>query len=240
MRLYCFHSAGGAASLFRGWSKSGLPGVAIRAAQLPGRERRLAERPHRSMREAVDEIVEGIERQWVESPESGDCFFGYSLGALLAYETICELRRRGRQLPGRLIVAASAAPRGEHVRKPPVSELYDRELTEEIRGSHAVPDVILNDMEIMRAVLPTVRADFELLERYQAANEEPLPIPIIALGGLTDPYVEPFELAAWCQENCSSFRLRYFPGDHYFLKTAAADLFADLAAELRRPCRYDF
>jgi medium-chain acyl-[acyl-carrier-protein] hydrolase len=232
-RMYCFHSAGGAASLFRGWSKPGMAGVAIRAVQLPGREGRLAEPPARNMREAVDEIVDGIESGCVEPPDADDCFFGYSLGALVGLEVLRELRRRGRPLPGRLIVAASAAPRGDHIRRPPMTSLSDAEITHEIRRGRAVPEFILTNAEVMAAVLPTIRADFELLEAYQLADEPPLSIPIVAYGGLTDPYVQPFELAAWCDETSSNFRLRFFAGDHYFLKSEAAALFADLASELR-------
>ena len=233
IRIYCFHPAGGAASLFRGWSKSGLRGAATWALQLPGREGRLREAPYRSMPEAVKEVVDAL----AEPLGPNDCFFGYSLGALIAFETVRELRRRGRTLPGRLIVAASAAPGASHVRNPTVSMLSDDDLIEEIRRSHTVPKVILDDRDVMKVVLPTIRADFQLLEGYQAAKDDPLPISIVAYGAISDPYVQPFEAAEWGGATTSSFRLRFFVGDHYFLKSAAHEIFDDLTLELGLPRR---
>jgi medium-chain acyl-[acyl-carrier-protein] hydrolase len=229
-RMYCFHPAGGAASFYRGWSKTYLPGIATRAVQLPGREARLSEKPHRSVREAAVEIVDGLDRELGERPNSGDCFFGYSLGTLVAFETIREMRRRGWELPGRLIVSAMAAPQDMHaVQQGMSSRRSDNEILDEIRRSKSVPDFILNDRTVMQAVLPTIRSDFELVENYRAEVEAPLPIPIIAYGGLSDPYVQPCHVSSWAAETTASFRLRFFAGDHYFLKQSATEIFQDLS-----------
>jgi len=228
--MYCFHPAGGAASFYRGWSKTGLPGIAIRAAQLPGREARLYEKPHQSIQAAVEEIVDAMEEQLGERPNSGDTFFGYSLGTLVAFETVREMRRRGWELPGRLIVAAMAAPQEMRaVQQGMSSRRSDDEIIDEIRRSKSVPEVLLNDRTVMQAVLPTIRSDFELVENYRAEVEAPLPIPIIAYGGLSDPYVQPCHVASWAAETTASFRLRFFAGDHYFLKQSSTELFEDLS-----------
>jgi len=228
-RMYCFHPAGGAASFYRGWSKLGLPGVAIRAAQLPGRESRLYEKPHRSIREAAVEIVDGLDRELGERPGAGDTFFGYSLGTLVAFETIREMRRRGWELPGRLIVAAMVAPQQTASLPQGMSRRSDAEIIEEIRRSKSVPEFILRDQSVMQAVLPTIRADFDLAETYRAEQEAPLPMPIVAYGGLSDPYVDACHVASWGAETAASFRMRLFPGDHYFVKSEQARLFEDLA-----------
>jgi surfactin synthase thioesterase subunit len=228
-RMYCFHPAGGAASFFRGWSKLGLPGVAVRAAQLPGRESRLYEKPHRSIRAAAVEIVDGLEHELGERPNAGDTFFGYSLGTLVAFETLREMRRRGWELPGRLIVAAMVAPHETAALPQGMSRRSDAEIIDEIRRSKSVPEFILRDQTVMQAVLPTIRADFDLAETYRAENEAPLPMPIVAYGGLSDPYVDPCLAASWGMETSASFRMRLFPGDHYFLKSAQTSIFEDLA-----------
>jgi medium-chain acyl-[acyl-carrier-protein] hydrolase len=232
-RVYCFHPAGGAASFYRGWSKTAFPGAAVRAAQLPGRESRIGEAPHRTMRDAVAEIIDGMDRQLNERPGADDIFFGYSLGSLVAFETIRELRRRGRKLPGKLIIAGMASPLMPEVRPQNTSALPDADIIEEIRRSKSVPEMILRDHSVMQTVLPTIRADFRLVETYRAEAEAPLSMPIVAYGGLSDPYFKPCDVSSWGAVTTASFRLRFFAGDHYFLKANAAELFADLANENR-------
>src|SRR6188474_2514731 len=102
LRMFCFPFAGGAAGVFHGWGAKLPPGTATAALQLPGRENRLREAPIRSMAEAVDRVVETI-TPLLDVPA---CFFGYSLGGLMAFETARELRRRNLPLPLQVFVAA--------------------------------------------------------------------------------------------------------------------------------------
>jgi medium-chain acyl-[acyl-carrier-protein] hydrolase len=165
-------------------------------------------------------------------PDGPFCFFGYSMGGLVALATVQELQRRGRPLPSRLIVAAAPSPIGE---REPVAEMSDEAIIDEIRLSGTVPEFILREREVMKAMLPTIRADLELLETFRNENEaSPLQIPIVAYGSLSDPLVEPAEIASWSSATSSNFRMRFFPGNHYFLKSAAEPLFEDLTAELRK------
>jgi medium-chain acyl-[acyl-carrier-protein] hydrolase len=227
LRLLCFHSAGGMASQFRDW-KSLLPSHFVTSAlQLPGRENRIGEPPFVEMRQAVEHIVDNL-----PSDGTATAFFGYSLGALIAFETIRELRRRGRKLPVQLFVAGSIAPHSDHRRTPSIAELSDDDLLNEIRRSGSVPEIILRDQGVMRAIYPMVRADFRLLESYQAVPEEPLDIPVVAYGAITDPFVPMYQLAGWSGDTEGRFRMRFFQGDHYFVRTAVKELLADVVNEL--------
>jgi surfactin synthase thioesterase subunit len=227
--MYCFHPAGGAASLYRGWSAKCPGGFATSALQLPGREARMREAPHRTMQAAVKEIVDAM------ADETGRpaCFFGYSMGALVAYETILEMQRRRLPLPRRLIVAAMSAPHVPEMRKSTGSNLTDDEILEEVRLSGTGPEFVLREREVMKAVLPMIRADFEILESYVPTDDELLTIPIVAYGGLGDPLINPAGVAAWCTETSADFRARFFPGDHYFLKVSGDAMFQDMTTELR-------
>jgi medium-chain acyl-[acyl-carrier-protein] hydrolase len=71
-----------------------------------------------------------------------------------------------------------------------------------------------------------------MLETYRAEPELPLSMPIVAYGALNDQFINPWDIASWGSATTGNFRLRYFPGDHYFLKSVATDLFADLASDL--------
>src|SRR5262245_9118331 len=94
-RLFCFHYAGGAASVFRQWPK-GLPAsVEPVAIQLPGRENRFGQPVFDRMEPLVDTLVELIEPH-LDLPFA---FFGCSMGARVAFGLSHALRARGGPLP---------------------------------------------------------------------------------------------------------------------------------------------
>src|SRR5688572_27417607 len=91
LRLLCYPYAGGSASLFGRWARKLPAGVELWALQPPGRETRLAEpAPHR-MSELVSRLACAVEPH-LDVPFA---VFGHSLGALVCYELLQELRRRG-------------------------------------------------------------------------------------------------------------------------------------------------
>src|SRR5271168_1373112 len=85
-RLFCFHHAGGGASLFRGWPRLFQAGYEIAGIQLPGREHRLREMPYDSLKDLVPALHSAIACE-LRAPFA---FFGHSLGALLAFELTRE------------------------------------------------------------------------------------------------------------------------------------------------------
>jgi medium-chain acyl-[acyl-carrier-protein] hydrolase len=86
----------------------------------------------------------------------------------------------------------------------------------------------------MRLVLPGVRTDFALSERYVYRAEPPLDLPIHLLLGDHDPYVEAERAAGWSWESTQPLRRHRYPGDHFFLNVhqrSIAALLADTAAQ---------
>src|SRR5204863_267227 len=82
----------------------------------PGRESRLAEAPFERMAPLIDALATAIEPHLAQ-PFS---FGGHSMGAVVAFELIRELRRRGLPAPRILIASAARAPqfRRNHVAPP--------------------------------------------------------------------------------------------------------------------------
>jgi medium-chain acyl-[acyl-carrier-protein] hydrolase len=147
-------------------------------------------------------------------------FFGHSFGALVCFELARELRRRGRPLPSHLLVAARHAPQLPN-RYTPLTALPDDELLEQLhrRYGYTRPEIDVELDELLQLMLPTVRADVLASERYVHAEEPPLPCPITAFGGLTDPTVTREELTAWRHQTAAGFEVRMLPGGHFFLET---------------------
>src|ERR1700731_1978649 len=69
-------------------------------------------------------------------------------------------------------------------------------------------------------MMPTLRADFAISETYLYTAGPPLECPIVALGGVSDPETSMEGLDAWRQHTTAFFKLRMFPGEHFFLNTA--------------------
>ncbi len=228
IRLFSFPHAGGGASVFQSWSE-GLPGaVAVCPARLPGRENRVSEPMPASMGELVTALAEAIE-PYLETPFA---FYGQSMGAAVAFELSRALRASNRPLPACLIASAARAPqyRLGHV---PGHEPTEAEFIGELRRLEGVPRSVLDNPELLRLVLPVLRADAALYRKYVYSDQPPLACPIRAYGGAEDPNVTREHLEAWARQTTSSFAVRVFPGGHFFANTSREAFFETLAADLR-------
>lgn len=229
LRLFCFPYAGGGATVFREWSAQLAPSVEVYAIQPPGRETRFMEVPLRRVEDLAAAAVPAVE--WhLREPFA---FFGYSLGAFVAFEVACELKRRSRRQPERLVVGGARAP--HLLRKlPPLHGLRGGALREALLNLEGTPLAVLKNEEMMTLLEPLLRADLEMAETYVAQAAEPLDCPISVFGGIEDPEVSQDQLAAWQQLSTSLTHLRMFPGGHFFFREHAVDFVRVLRQELEQ------
>ncbi|APR81384.1 Thioesterase [Minicystis rosea] len=163
-------------------------------------------------------------------------FFGHSLGAFVAFETARALRQKGAPLPQHLLLGGCPAPQ-THVVEQPIHALDDKGLVEALRRYQGTPDEVMKNEELMKLVLPLLRADFTLYETYAPPVEPPLDVPLTVLGGLDDDHATREELDGWRMHTTKAFLLRMFPGGHFFVHTARSQVLGtvlqDLAPHLR-------
>ncbi|HEX2091288.1 MAG TPA: alpha/beta fold hydrolase [Longimicrobiaceae bacterium] len=228
LRLFCFPYAGGSAAAYRLWPNHFGPRVEVCAVQLPGREARFGERPYDRVMPLAADLAE-ILRPYFDRPFA---FFGHSMGSLIAFELIRELRRAGRPLPATLVASGRNAP---HLppREPLNYNLPEPELLEKLRRFEGTPEEVLANQELMRLLLPLLRADFAVNEAYTPYDEPPFDLPILALGGTGDEEVTREGLDAWSQYTASRFAVRIFPGGHFFLNSSPAEVTAAVREEIR-------
>ena len=224
LRMFCFPYAGGGASVYRGWSAALPADVEVCPVQLPGRESRLREPAYTHIEPLVAALAEVLPAYF----DLPFVFFGHSMGAMIGFELTRELRRRGRTLPLHLFVSGRRAPQLP-AREEPIHELPEPEFIEKLRELNGTPEEVLQHAELMRLLLPILRADFGINETYAFLPGEPFDFGISAFGGLGDEDVTRDDLALWQDQTRGRFRLRMLPGDHFFLH-ATRDVIAEAVA----------
>jgi medium-chain acyl-[acyl-carrier-protein] hydrolase len=142
--------------------------------------------------------------------------FGHSLGALTAFETVRRLRFDGRPAPIHLVVSGRRAPQVPG-RQADLHHAPDGEFLHEMHRSFSMPSDVMNDASLMALSMPALRADFELMETWRYKTEAPLPMPITAIGGCSDPTLPFSDLEAWREQTAGSFESYWLPGTHFYL-----------------------
>ena len=214
VRLFCLPFAGGGASVYRLW-EPGLPlTVELCAVQLPGRETRFREPAYTRLAPLVSDLAEVFE-PLLDIPA---VFYGHSMGAITAFELARELRRRGKSTPARLIVGGRRAPDRPR-RGPPLHAMPDAQFLAELKQFNGTRSAVLENDDLMRVLLPVLRADFTVHETYTYTEKAPLDCPILAVTGADDTICPPAELEAWRRHTRSEFEARTVPGDHFFLQS---------------------
>ncbi|MBV9279181.1 MAG: thioesterase [Chloroflexi bacterium] len=214
-RLFCFTYAGGTAAAYRTWA-AGLPAsIEVCPVELPGRGTRLGELPYTRLPDLVRAAAPAI-LPYLDRPFA---FFGHSMGALVAFELARHLRRAGGLSPTCLLVSAHRAPQVPDL-EPPTYILPDRTLIDKLRALEGTPKEVLDQPELLRLLLPRLRADFEVCDTYEYRPDAPLSCPIAAFGGRQDKIVPSTDLADWRAQTTGDFRMHLLPGGHFYLHTS--------------------
>ncbi|HVA87591.1 MAG TPA: alpha/beta fold hydrolase [Candidatus Saccharimonadales bacterium] len=227
LRLICLPYLAGGAAAFRGWAEALGPDIEVLPVQLPGRGPRIREPALTSIPSIVGALATGLSGEF----HGSYALFGYSMGAIVAFELTRLLIRERLVPPRHLIVAAHPAP--EHAStNTEIYRLPDEQLVEQLKVFGGMPDQFGDDAELQSLLLPIMRADMRALETYVYRPGEALRVPITAIGGTDDSQVTDAEIRAWGGHTLEAFRAISLTGPHFFIHTDPEQLFDVLRPEL--------
>jgi len=235
--LLCLPYAGGGANIYRRWANALPPWVGVAGAQLPGRETRFAD----PLMDQVGPVVAGLAHAAATIISKRPlALFGHSMGAVLALELARALGARGAGEPCHLMVAGRCPPNHPPT-SPPVHKLPDAELLLELQRLGGTPPQVLGDDNLMRLMLPMVRADFTLLETWKPEPAPPLSCPISTFAGVDDKRAPPTAQMAWASETTGPVAHHAVAGGHFFPnenRTALLELIASALGPLGPATHY--
>ena len=225
LRLFCFPYAGGSAWSFCRWQQNLPAAVEVCGIELPGRATRQSEKPHARLSTLNEAMAEAL-LPYFDKPFA---FFGHSMGALIGFEFARHLRRKYQLEPRHLFVSGRQAPQIPYGEKQ-TYDLPDDDFIQDLLRDGA-PEYAL-DPQLIRLLLPMMRADFEVVQTYVYEPEPPLACPITVFGGLDDDSTGREQLSKWQYQTTSHCSVVMLPGNHFFIKTAQSELLSTISQEL--------
>ncbi|MEV0675055.1 alpha/beta fold hydrolase [Actinosynnema sp. NPDC050436] len=210
LRLVCFPHAGGSPSFYRRWVQHLPDWVELAIALYPGREDRFGDEQFDRLDLLADELADAL----VPAMDRPTALLGHSMGAAVAYEVARRVENRGKDLT-RLIVSAHPGP---HRQRPNRVHLRDDDgLIADVVAQDAASAARFEDAALRELVLPTIRADYRLIETYRPDAPARVRAPITAVINDDDVEVDADEARGWGDCTGAGFEFRQMPGGHFHL-----------------------
>ncbi len=224
LRVFCFPHAGGGASAFRSWHDLWKGFAETAPVQYPGHENRKGD----PFAAAFSELIYQLKMELRSSLIGPFLFFGHSMGAVIAFELARQLVADEVRPPLGLIVSSARAPLYRLNHQPGLDPSPD-ELLLQLRRLGGLPVEAESNPRFVATILPALIADTGLYRRYVYEEGPPIPLPIFAVGGESDPQVDRAHLESWGCHTSARFGSRQFPGGHFYLRDAEKVLFESVA-----------
>jgi len=212
LRLICIHHAGAGASFFRPWGLTLPPATSLSALQLPGREERRNE-PFETSKDVVLEHALLALQPFTSRPYA---LFGHSLGGTLAWELTLRLQALKLPLPKVLGISATRAPSSPM--GAPTYQQPDEAFLQRIQTFGGTPGSVVAERELLKWILPRLRADTELHECATVTSDQRADTAIAFFYGTSDPVCDGAEAEKWRTFTTGAFEKHGYTGGHFYLR----------------------
>jgi medium-chain acyl-[acyl-carrier-protein] hydrolase len=226
-RVFGFPHAAGNTLFYRAWRKHFPPDIDFCPVELPGHGQRVDEAPF----ENLDALVANLHAVLQPLLAVPFAFFGHSTGACVALAAAQMLRAADGHRAVHLFVSARPGPGAVAERS--IESFSDQDLLALLDRYGGTPAAVLGRMELVQAVLASLRADLALAHSHHFAAGVPVSCPITVFGGADDT-IEIALLQSWRNFTTAAFRVRMFPGGHFYFADASGLLADEIGNELRR------
>ncbi|MFC4565275.1 alpha/beta fold hydrolase [Nocardiopsis mangrovi] len=210
--LLCFPHAGGAASAYGEWAALVPEGVEVWAVQYPGREDRIGA----PLIDGMAALVAAVAAAVGPAPAGPVTVFGHSMGASVAHEFTLALARTRPGLVDRLVVSARPGPAAQAPVADPVHLRDDAGVRDALKVLGGGGGDALADPQMAALLMPVIRNDFRLIERYRPGAGL-LDVDVVALAGDADPAMPAGLIDAWGAATTGAFTSLVLPGGHFYL-----------------------
>lgn len=222
-RVFCFHDAGGNASLYHSWPDTLGDQFELVAIELPGRGRRMNEKPYSDLHELIHDLVQVL-TPLLDKPF---VLFGHSMGGLVAFELTRALNRANLPKPSRLFISSTPGLT-TYTRQEVDPTSSDEEL---VRFFPHLDKQNINDDELHQVLMSLMRTDLHLLNNYSYSDEKQVDIPLTIIYGTEDERVKTEQADHWKKETSTSCIIIPRPGGHRYIDHDSAFLTSLITSE---------
>jgi surfactin synthase thioesterase subunit len=226
-QLLCFPPAGGGPSLYYPWAQRHRDRLDIHAVAVPGRETRMAEPPPRSLDALADVLADEL------APRAAHRYamFGYSMGAVLAYEVARRWARRGLPAPEVVFILSCNPPDRLLAGRDAIHAMPEAAFWQTILDLGGTPRELLDFPEARALFEPILRNDFRICETYaHRANGDRLNCPAHVFIADDDALADARTADGWRASFAGPFQMHALRGNHMLEKAPFAALLDSVLA----------
>ncbi|MEE4001860.1 thioesterase domain-containing protein [Tenacibaculum sp. FZY0031] len=229
IKLFCFPYAGGSAMIYNKWEPFLDGNIILKPIELPGRGKRIKEKPMASLDEIIEDIFNTIE----SDIKGGEPYalFGHSMGGLIVHQLLEKIQANKMPLPMHAFFSGKGVPHIERKKKN-YHLMDDDAFKKEIMNLGGTPPNFFEYPELVDIFLPLLRNDFSIADtEIHTQKYEPRTINITAMFGKEEEFCEE-KRNGWKKYTIGSCTLKYFKGGHFFIHDETKEIVKVINNEL--------
>ena len=213
-KLICFPYAGGSSTIYSDLKRQLGRQVEVVPIDYSGHGMRMFEELPQSLDETADDAYKLVKEL---SKDDDYILFGYSMGALVAYEVAKRLEQNNDKLPLTIIFVSSNPPGISDVEER-IFGYDDDDFLKSVIDLGGMTDEILEDEELKSFFAPILRADFKQIYDYKGSDYK-LNQNIVVLYTVDEKH-----FLGWKGVTNKACKLIPMQGGHFFLHDRVEDL----------------